>query len=84
LTRLSWPQFDPTTESWAEIAVDNQAQLTFALPSKYDAACPNVTIGALLVLGRMISNRFQCVGRVLSIYDITEFIADDNKELQMR
>jgi cholinesterase len=51
LTRLGWPRFDPTTESWAEIAVDNQAQLTFALPSKYDAACPNITMGALSVLG---------------------------------
>jgi hypothetical protein len=32
----------------------------------------------------VISNRFQCVGRVLSRYDITEFTADDNEELQMR
>lgn len=51
LTRLGWPRFDPATESWTEIAIDNQAQLTFALPSKYDAACANVTMGALSVLG---------------------------------
>ncbi|KAH7396721.1 carboxylesterase-like protein [Phaeosphaeria sp. MPI-PUGE-AT-0046c] len=51
LSKIGWPQFDPSTGTWAEIAKGSQASITFALPSRYDAMCSNVTMGALSVLG---------------------------------
>jgi cholinesterase len=47
LTKLGWPQFDPKTESWIEIAVDNQPKITLAKPEKYDITCPDVVMGSL-------------------------------------
>lgn len=47
LSRLGWPQFDPQTKSWIEIAVANKPEVTFARPDKYDAPCSNITLGAL-------------------------------------
>jgi hypothetical protein len=46
LNNLGWPQFDPATNSWAEIAVDNEPKMTFAKPRRYDRACSNITMGA--------------------------------------
>ncbi|KAF2829405.1 carboxylesteras-like protein [Ophiobolus disseminans] len=50
LTKLGWPQFDPETESWAEIAVENRPEVTFAKPKKYDESCPEIVMGALSTL----------------------------------
>lgn len=50
LNKFGWPQFDPFAESWAEIAQDNEAKITFAVPRYYDATCSNITMGALAVL----------------------------------
>lgn len=47
LSRLGLPRFEPGKESWIEIAVGNQAKVTFAKPEKYDAVCGNITMGAL-------------------------------------
>ncbi|KAF2708538.1 carboxylesteras-like protein [Pleomassaria siparia CBS 279.74] len=47
LTRFGWPQFNPDTESWIEIAVGNKANATFAKPEKYDAPCSTIVMGAL-------------------------------------
>ncbi|KAF2106166.1 carboxylesteras-like protein [Lophiotrema nucula] len=47
LTNLGWPQFNPDTESWVEIAVRNKPNATFAKPEKYDAPCSTIIMGAL-------------------------------------
>ncbi|KAG9195562.1 hypothetical protein G6011_00683 [Alternaria panax] len=47
LTNLGWPVFDAEIKSWGEIAVGNEAKVTFAKPRKYDAQCGNITLGAL-------------------------------------
>ncbi|KAJ8115148.1 hypothetical protein OPT61_g3137 [Boeremia exigua] len=49
LSKIGWPQFNPNTESWIEIGVDNQATVTFAKPEKYDETCDTVVMGALAV-----------------------------------
>lgn len=50
LSKIGWPQFHPSTPSWAEIAKGNQASVEFSLPSTYDEACSNVTMGALSIV----------------------------------
>tara|TARA_R110002003_G_scaffold96_28_gene7649 strand:- start:14790 stop:15803 length:1014 start_codon:yes stop_codon:yes gene_type:complete len=50
LNKLGWPQFDPVTNSWAEIAVDNEPKMTFAKPGRYDRACSYITMGALSIV----------------------------------
>jgi hypothetical protein len=47
LNRYGWPQFDPKSKSWIEIAVDNKPKATFANPEKYDSKCSTVVMGAL-------------------------------------
>lgn len=47
LIEIGWPEFNPKTESWIEIAVGNRPKATFARPDKYDGTCSNVTMGAL-------------------------------------
>ncbi|KAL5390289.1 hypothetical protein DPSP01_001861 [Paraphaeosphaeria sporulosa] len=47
LEKLGWPKFDAEKASWGEVAIGNQARVTFARPQKYDAGCGNVTLGAL-------------------------------------
>ena len=50
LNDLGWPQFNPETNSWIEIAADNKPQATFAIPNKYDKLCTTVVMGALSIL----------------------------------
>lgn len=50
LTELGWPQFDPQTESWIEIAKHNEPRVTFAKPEVYDRMCSTITLGALSTL----------------------------------
>lgn len=47
---LGWPQFNPTSMSWIEIAVGNQPKASFALPEKYDAPCSTIVMGSLPTL----------------------------------
>jgi cholinesterase len=47
LTKLGWPQFNPNTNSWIEVAVDNQPEITLVKPEKYDKTCPHVVMGSL-------------------------------------
>lgn len=47
LTRYGWPEFNPKSKSWIEIAVDNKPKATFAKPEKYDNKCSTVVMGAL-------------------------------------
>lgn len=47
LTRFGWPQFNPETNSWIEIAVGNMPKATFAKPEKYDKPCSTIIMGAL-------------------------------------
>lgn len=49
LTGLGWPQFNPETNSWIEIAVGNQPNVTFAKPDMYDKSCGAIVMGALTV-----------------------------------
>jgi carboxylesterase type B len=50
LTRFGWPEFNPNTESWIEIAVGNKPKVSFAKPQKYDKPCSTVVMGALPTL----------------------------------
>lgn len=50
VNNLKWPRFNPNAATWAEIAVGNKAQLTFAMPQKYDKQCPSIVMGALSVV----------------------------------
>ncbi|KAF1947361.1 carboxylesteras-like protein [Clathrospora elynae] len=50
LSQLGWPQFNPETKSWIEIAVGNKPRVTFANPHKYDKTCSTVVMGALSTL----------------------------------
>ncbi|KAF1847616.1 carboxylesteras-like protein [Cucurbitaria berberidis CBS 394.84] len=50
LAKFGWPQYDPNTNSWIEIAVANKPKATFAKPEKYDKACSKIVMGALSTL----------------------------------
>ena len=50
LTNFGWPQFNPKTNSWIEIAVGNKPKATFAKPDKYDKPCLTIVMGALPTL----------------------------------
>ena len=50
LTEFGWPQFDPQKKSWVEIGVDNEPEVTFAKPEKYDGPCPSIVMGSLPTL----------------------------------
>ncbi|PVH99374.1 carboxylesteras-like protein [Periconia macrospinosa] len=47
VNNLRWPRFNPTAETWAEIAVDNKPGLTFSKAEKYDRNCSSIVMGAL-------------------------------------
>ncbi|XP_014550632.1 hypothetical protein COCVIDRAFT_114979 [Bipolaris victoriae FI3] len=49
IDKLRWPRFNPTAETWAEIAVDNQPRISFAKAEKYDKTCPFIIMGALSI-----------------------------------
>ncbi|USP82103.1 hypothetical protein yc1106_09377 [Curvularia clavata] len=49
VNNLRWSRFNPTAETWAEIAVNNEPRLTFAKAEKYDTACPSIIMGALSI-----------------------------------
>lgn len=50
LVKLGWPQFNPNTKSWIEIAIGNNPRATFAQPEKYDKPCSTIIMGALPTL----------------------------------
>lgn len=49
-SKLGWPQFNPKSKSWIEIAPGNQPKASFALPAKYNASCSTIVMGSLPTL----------------------------------
>jgi carboxylesterase type B len=47
LNRYGWPQFNPRTKSWIDIAKDNKPKATFVEPKKYDSPCSDITMAAM-------------------------------------